>query len=304
MLKLILTALINTIKIMPLPMVRGVGSVVGFVFGNVLRHHRSDAFEALERSMPELSAQERRRTINTMYRLQGVSFMELTWYSMRGMDTFRGAIEFENEEYADEALALGKGILALTAHFGVYELLPMATAALGHKVSIIVKPIKNKSADEIVARIRAHEGVTYLPRDNSYRDCLKALRRNEVVGMIIDQNMTRESGIFVDYFGKPACTSPGLAYMAAQSKAPVVPVFFHRKEDGTLVLKIQKPILPPIDRSPEAIQEATQLYTKVIEDEVRKHPEQWIWMHRRWKTTPVGGDVGVGIKKQVIHKKS
>lgn len=287
MLKLILNALVYTIKIMPLPMVRGLGTVVGFVFGNVLRHHRSDAFEALERSMPELSAQERKRTINTMYRLQGVNFMELTWYAMRGMDTFRSAIEFENEEHLAEALALGKGILALTAHFGPYELMPMATSALGHKVSIIVKQIKNESVDEVITKIRSHEGVTYLPRDNSYRDCLKALRRKEVVGMIIDQNMTRESGIFVDYFGKRACTSPGLAYMAAQSKAPVVPVFIHRKDDGTFVLKIQKPLLPPVDRSPETIQEATQLYTKVIEDEVRKHPEQWIWMHRRWNTQPV-----------------
>lgn len=285
MLKVILVIFVKTISIMPLPMVRGVGVVVGFFFGNVLRHHRSDAFEALKRSLPGLTARECRRTINTMYRLQGVNFMEFFWYSMQGLDTFRDAVEFENEEYVAEALAHEKGILALAAHFSIYELMPMATVAMGHKVSIIVKPIKTKSVDEVLTKIRTHEGLTYLPRDNSYRDCLKALRRKEVVAMVIDQNMTRDSGIFVDFFGKPACTSPGLAYLAAQSKAPVVPVFIHRKDDGTYVLKIQKPILPPVDRSPEAIQAATQLYTKVIEDEVRKHPEQWIWMHRRWKTT-------------------
>jgi KDO2-lipid IV(A) lauroyltransferase len=106
--------------------------------------------------------------------------------------------------------------------------------------------------------------------------------------MIIDQNMTRNEGIFVEFFGKNASTSPGLAYMAAQSKAPVIPAFMCRKPDGRHVLKFQPELEPPEDRTPESIHEATQRYTKIIEDAIREAPEQWIWMHRRWKTQPKG----------------
>ncbi|MDF7806831.1 lysophospholipid acyltransferase family protein [Pontiellaceae bacterium B12219] len=293
MYKILLTILVKTLSSLPLPMVRGVGRLVGFIFGNVVRHHRADAFQALEQSLPGLSPRECKRIINTMYLWQGVNFMEGMWYTFRGLDRVREVVEFENEEYVEQALAKGKGILALTAHFGNFEIMPMATVALGHKMSVIVKPIRNKAVEEVYNKYRACEGVTYLPRDNSYRDCLKALRRQEVVGMIIDQNMTRDSGIFVDYFGRPACTSPGLAYMAAQSKAPVVPVFVYRKKNGHFVLKLQPPLDPPEDRKPETILKATQLYTKIIEDAVRNDPEQWIWMHRRWKTTQLEGQSGV-----------
>lgn len=282
---------------MPLPMVRGLGRVVGFVFGNMIRHHRKDAIEALARSMPELSPRECKRTINTMYHLQGINFMELIWYSSRGLSSVGEVIEVENVHFLEEALSREKGILALTAHFGNFELLPMATAALGHKMSVIVKPIKTPAVNEVMGDLRAHEGLTFLDRDHAYRDCLKALKRNEIVGMIIDQNMTRESGIFVDFFGEPACTSPGLAYMAAQSKAPVLPVFIHKKADGSYLLRVGRLIDPPVDRTPEVIQEATQLYTKVIEDAIREDPKQWIWMHRRWKTTRPAGVSGVARTK-------
>jgi KDO2-lipid IV(A) lauroyltransferase len=293
MLKLILNALLKLVSIMPLPMVRGLGYVIGFVFGNVLRHHRTDALEALERSMPELSPRECKRIINTMYHLQGVNFAELIWYSTKDQSVLLDAVEVENEHYITEALSRGKGVLALTAHFGNFELLMMEAGALGYKMTVIVKPIKNPAVQDVMTKLRDREGLTFLGRNNAYRDCLKTLRRKEFVGMIMDQNMTRDSGIFVDFFGKPACTSPGLAYMAAQSKAPVLPVFMQRKKDGRYLLEVQPPIDPPTDRTPEAILEATQLYTKVLEDAIRKDPKQWIWMHRRWKTTQIAGQSGV-----------
>jgi KDO2-lipid IV(A) lauroyltransferase len=293
MLKFILNALIKLISIMPLPMVRGLGYVIGFVFGNVLRHHRTDALEALERSIPELSPRECKRIINTMYHLQGVNFAELIWYSTKDRSRLFDVLEVENEHYITEALSRGKGVLALTAHFGNFELLTMATGALGYKMTVIVKPIKTPAVNEVMTKLRNYEGLTFLDRDNAYRDCLKALRRNEFVGMIMDQNMTRDSGVFVDFFGKPACTSPGLAYMSSQSKAPVLPVFIHKKKDGSYVLKVQPPIDPPVDRTPEVIHKATQRYTKVLEDAIREDPKQWIWMHRRWKTTPIEGQTGV-----------
>jgi KDO2-lipid IV(A) lauroyltransferase len=293
MLKALLTGLLKFIAALPLPMVHGLGRFVGFVFGGVIRHHREDAFQALERCMPELSPRECKRIVNTMYRLQGINGMEMVWYSMRGLEAVKKVVEVEGIEHVEKAMERGKGVLALTAHISNFELMLMATAALGYKLSVIVKRIKNEPINELVTKLRTHEGLTFLATSQAYRDCLKALRRNEVVGMIIDQNMTRGAGIFVNFFGKPACTSPGLAFMAAQSKAPVVPVFIYRKPEGGFRLKVHPMIEPPENRTPEAIQTATQIYTNVIEDAIRVAPEQWIWMHRRWKTQPLEGDSGM-----------
>ncbi|QBG46532.1 hypothetical protein EGM51_03635 [Verrucomicrobia bacterium S94] len=289
MVKALLTFLLWLVGILPLFMVRGLGVFIGFIFGSVIRHHRADAFQALELSIPELSAAERRKTVNTMYRLQGIHFVEFIWYSMKGLDEVNRAVEIEGREHADEAFKRGKGVIALTAHIGCFELMPMATAAQGYKLSTIVKKIKNEAVNEVIEKLRSHKGLTFLASRNAYRDCLKALRRNEAVGMIIDQNMTRQQGIFSDFFGRPACTSPGLAYMAAQSQAPVVPVFIYRKPDGTFRLKIQPMLEPPADRSDEAVFAATQQYNDIIEAAVREAPEQWIWMHRRWNTKPLEG---------------
>lgn len=289
MVKAVLSFLLWFVGIMPLFIVRGLGACVGFIFGRVLRHHRDDAFEALERSIPELSSEERKKTINRMYGLQGIHFIEFIWYSMKGLGRVAQAVEVEGREHVDEALERGKGIIALTAHIGCFELMPMATAAMGYKLSTIVKKIKDEAVNEVVEKLRTHQGLTFLASRNAYRDCLKALRRNEAVGMIIDQNMTRDQGIFVDFFGRPACTSPGLAFMAAQSQAPVVPVFIYRKPDGNFRLKIHPMLEPPADRSEGAVHEATQAYNHMIEDAVREAPEQWIWMHRRWKTKQLEG---------------
>ncbi len=290
MLKVILTSLLKLIAWLPLPIIHGFGCFVGFVFGHVVRHHRADAFLALERSFPKLSPGECKRIINTMYRLQGINMGEMIWYSMRGIEAIGQAIEMEGVENFERAQARGKGVIVLTAHIGNYELMPMITASKGIKLSVIVKRIKNETINQVIEKLRTHEGLTFLSTKHAYRDCLKALRRNEAVGMIIDQNMTRKEGVFVDFFGKPACTSPGLAFMAAQSKAPVVPAFIHRKADGGFVFKVHPLMEPPEDRSPESTHAATQLYTKTIEDAIRETPEQWIWMHRRWRTTRAEGN--------------
>ncbi len=274
----------------PLPAARGIGRFIGFVFGRVIRHHRDDAFLQLERSLPELSPSECKRIINSMYTLQGINTLEMIWYSMRGLKKLENTIELEGREHLEEALKRGKGALLLSAHFGNYELSAMAVSIHGYKLSPVVKTIRNKTVNEVIQQLRDHEGLTFLPSKNAYRDCLKVLRKNELVGMIIDQNMTRDEGIFIDFFGKQACSSPGLAFMAAQSKAPVVPIFIYRTPDGGFRQKLFPLIEPPADRKPETIHAATQAYNKLVEDVIRETPEEWIWMHRRWKTIPLEGD--------------
>jgi KDO2-lipid IV(A) lauroyltransferase len=106
---------------------------------------------------------------------------------------------------------------------------------------------------------------------------------------MLDQNMTRTEGVFVDFFGRPACTTPGLAYLAAQSQAPVVPIFLLRNPDHRHTFRVLPVIDPPPDRQPDTMREYTQRYTAVLEGVIREHPDQWIWIHRRWRTQPASG---------------
>lgn len=290
MLKLIVIAIGRFIGLVPLPIVYGLGRGAGCIYGRIIRYHRKDAFAALERSLPGKSSKEYRRIVNKVYRNIGLTLMEAIHYYLKGPASTKAVMTLENKHHLEKALSRGKGAIILTAHFGNFDLLPLIATHQGYKITLIARGMHNKTINDLSFKMRQREGITCLPKRNAYRDCLKALRRKELVGIILDQNMTRKEGVFVDYFGKPACTSPGLAFMAAQSQAPVVPAFIYRQPKGRHIVKLLPPIDPPADRSPESIREATQTYTKIIEDTVRETPDHWIWIHRRWRTVPPSTD--------------
>lgn len=270
----------------PLPMALAIGRGLGWIFGSVIRYHRRDAIAALQRSFPDKSLAEIRSIVSRMYAGLGMNVMEL----IRLMDPRGGypgdLLETVGAEHITAALARKKGVIVLSAHTGNWDLLCTMAPAWGYPLTIITKNIKNKTINEIWMEIRGRYGLKFVPAHNSYRACLQALRKNEIIGFVLDQNMIRTEGIFVDFFGKPACTTPGLAYMSAQSGAPVVPVFMLRRPGGRHLMKVLPPIDPPPDRDSGTIRDYTQRYTRAIEDIVRDFPEQWIWIHRRWKTTP------------------
>ena len=125
---------------------------------------------------------------------------------------------------------------------------------------------------------------------NAARACLKALRANGLVGFMLDQSRPRDQGVFVTFFGQPASTSPGLAVLSSQAKAPVIPAFIQRRSDGGHLIRVLPAIDPPSDREPATVLRYTQIYTAILEREIRAQPDQWIWLHRRWKIAPLPGD--------------
>ena len=259
---------------------------MGWVYGSVIRHHRKDAVEALRRSFPEKNEAERLLILSSMYKNLGMNAVEELRMASTSPQYFDDHILWENESYAKEVLAAGKGLLVLTGHVGNWDMLCSIAPKFNYPTTIITKNIKNTAINSLWMEIRSRFGLKFVPAHNSYRQCLTALRKNEIVGFTIDQNMIDTEGVFVDFFGKQACTTPGLAYMSAQSGAAVVPVFMIRQEGGRHLVKLLPPIPPPPDRKPETISKYTQLYTKVMEDIIRLYPDQWIWVHRRWKTVP------------------
>ena len=273
----------------PLSAALAVGRGLGWFYGSVIRYHRRDALDALHRSYPEKSEREIQSIINRMYKNLGMNQVEILRLAGGAIDETNNRITIAGKEIVDQALQRGKGVMIMSAHFGNWDFLPMFTAKNYYPVTIISKDIKNKTINDVWMLTRKRFGVNIIPAHNSARDALRVLRRNELLGFIFDQNRPRDAGIFVDFFGRPACTSPGLAMLSAQVQAPVVPVFIHRTSDGNHVLQIFPMLEPPPDREAETVRKATQEYTKIIEDQIRQYPEQWIWLHRRWKTKPLPG---------------
>ena len=284
--KLILTAITAFFSCLPLGVALAIGRGLGWIYGSVIRYHRQDAIEALKRAFPQKPQSEILEIVRRMYANLGMNLVEVLRLGKVTDEFLRDSIQVEGEEHGRTALLRNRGAVILTGHLGNWDLLASIVPRLGYPLTVISKDIKNKGLNEFWMKIRQRFGVKFVPAHNSYRTCLTTLKKNELIGFILDQNMIRSEGVFVDFFGKPACTTPGLAYMSAQSGAPVVPVFMLRRGNGCHVVKVLPPLDPPPNREPATIQEFTQRYTKIIEDVVRQYPDQWIWIHRRWKTVP------------------
>lgn len=262
------------------------GRRAGGLLEHLIRYHRRDAFDALRRAFPGEPETRIRRIVRDMYEHLGMTLAESLRLLDEPIGQIKARIEWRGIEILERERASGRGVCLLTAHAGNWELACAVLPLFGLPVTIVAKPIRGRALAEYVRGVRTRFGLQVLPSRNSYRDCLRALRRNDLLGFVLDQNMTRYEGVFVDFFGRPACTTPGLAHIAARSGARIVPAFAERREDGRHVIHVHPPLDPPPDTEPETLRAATQEYTKRIEDHVRAFPDQWIWIHRRWRTVP------------------
>ena len=192
----------------------------------------------------------------------------------------RDWIDYEGFEHYLEAKRRGKGVLFATGHLGNWELSAYAHALLTEPMQIVVRPLDNTQLDRFVAARRALSGNGVIERKDFARGLLRALKNNEAVGILVDQNALDSEGVFVDFFGRPACTSPVFARVAAHSGATVLPGFAVWRQNR-FVLKFY----PPLDLTGDAVAD-TQIIQHAVERAIREHPDQWLWIHRRWKTQP------------------
>lgn len=272
---------------LPLGWARAVARHWGWMLAHVVRLRRAYVLATLARCFPEKSPRERRSIYADVCVHQALNLMELMRYVGGKREELGGLFEAHHLERAAEAHARGKGVLILIAHFGNYPLLALQVPKLfRYPLSIVYKPLKNKALDELWWGLQAQAGITGIPGHNAYRACVRALRNNELIGFMLDQNRPAAQGVFVDFFGQSASTTPGLALLSAQTGAPVVPVFLRRAPDGRHVLDVLPILEPPPDREAETIRAYTAACTKLIEAEIRRNPEQWLWLHKRWKSRP------------------
>ncbi len=197
-------------------------------------------------------------------------------------------VSVEGIEHLRAAADGGRGVLALTAHFGNWELLGVAHTLLGLPATLVVRPLDSAFANRLAERLRVRTGAELVAKRRALRPVLRALRRGRMVGILLDQNASRAEGVFVPFFGRPASTSRSLALLSLRSAVPIVPVFIHRERDGRHRIVIEPAIAAPPSGPPEAaIFELTAECVRRTEATIRRWPEQWLWLHRRWRTSPV-----------------
>lgn len=276
--------------LLPRPVARAVCISIGLAAYTVYPRLWRVGMRNLAIAFPQTSMKERKRILRQVYKNLGRQMAEFCLfprYSLKSVDRIAVYDGFEN--FA-EAEARGKGVLFITAHFGGWEIGSFVHSLHGHPLNIVIRPLDNPYLNAMVDGYRTRHGNSTFPKQDFARGLLSSLKRGETVGILMDTNMTPPQGAFVDFFGVPACTAIGLARVALHTDAAVVPGFtIWDKELGKYRIRFDPAIKLVRTGDDEADSIAnTAAFTKVIESYVARYPEQWLWVHRRWKTRPAG----------------
>lgn len=218
-----------------------------------------------------------------------VDVIRIPNFVKEGINTY---IRAENLDILEKARKEGKGAIILTGHFGNWELMGAWMAQNKQNIRVVGSPLVNPWLDKLVVNMRNQAGYQNITRGQGTREILRALKRGDVVGMLIDQDMKDISGVFVNFFGKKAHTPTGPLVLAAKFNVPIIPMFMHLTENLTYHVTCY----PPIELIDTGNLEAdlisnTQKCSDIYESVIRRHPEQWVWFHKRWKRQPADGDV-------------
>lgn len=246
------------------------------------RRYRRVAIKNLSSAYPDWSKAQVRETAKSTCRHFAKGMLEFLYLLNLPTEELGRWIDLEGSEHLDEALSKGHGAILITAHLGNWELFARKLALSGYKLNVIARNSDDPTMTGTANKMREKAGYHVLDKKNSALPAIRALKRNEVLGILPDQNTF--TGVFVDFFGMPCATATGPAVFALRSGAPVMCGFARRTEEG----RFKAVIYPPLDVSitgneEEDIHRLTQLLTKAIEDEIRKDPSQWLWLHDRWK---------------------
>ena len=275
---------LNSLAYSPLPVANLLARGYAFLLDLALPRLRRVALANLAMALPNAGPREHVRIVDGVFRSIARLLVTLAKFPAMNPANIREWIRYEGYEHFEEARRRGKGVLFATAHLGNWELSAFAHALMTAPMNVVVRPLDNPRIDRLIERRRTLSGNRLIEKKDFARGILKALAVNEAVGILIDQNASLDSGVFVDFFGIPACAGTGFVKLAAHTGAAVIPGFALWSEaEHKYILRF----FPPVAMTGDPHGDTARLHA-VLESVVRQNPDQWLWIHRRWKTRPPG----------------
>lgn len=250
--------------------------------------HRRIALRNLALAFPEKGIKEREAIARSAFTNLGRVAAEFTFTPRLSERNIGRYVSFEGLENFHRAREKGKGVIFLTAHYGNWEWMAAAFPLFsGHPSYVVFRPMDSRFLDGVVQRLRTSTGNRSIPKQKAMGQILRLLKGGKTVGILLDQNMAWQEGVFVDFFGEEACTNTGMALLALKTGAAVLPVFNLRGKDGRYraIIEPEIPLIRTTNKDADVLQN-TQLFTRVIERYIRDDPDHWLWVHQRWKTRP------------------
>jgi KDO2-lipid IV(A) lauroyltransferase len=281
--------LVKSVGALPRPLARAAGITIAWTVYLLHRKLRRVGMRNLELAFPEKSRRERKNILRGVFTSLGRQAAEVCLFPKYTRENVSKVVVYEGFENFERALDRGKGVLFLTGHLGAWELSAFAHSLYGYPLNIVMRPLDNPYLDRMAREYRTMHGNKAVDKDFA-RGLISAMRKGETVGVLMDTNMIASQGVFVDFFGIPACTASGVARVALKTDAAVIPGFTIW---DPVLQKYRLRFDPPVELVRSENTEAdvvanTAKFTKLIEEYARKYPDQWLWVHRRWKTRPEG----------------
>ncbi|MGC9319698.1 MAG: lysophospholipid acyltransferase family protein [Armatimonadota bacterium] len=273
-------------RLLPLRWLQGIGNAAGWLIYHLMSARRRLALDNIRRALGDrLTERQRRQAVLASMRNMAKTMLELLKLPAMSEQELAELAPFQGEEHLRRAARAGMGVIVVTPHFGNWEILAARIAQLGYRVSVVARDANDPATARIINRCRESAGERVLERDQ-VREMLRTLRNGGLLGILPDQH-GGEMGIWIDFMGHPASTVTGPASLAAHTGATIVPAFARRTEDEHIDIYVLPPLqLPDTGDREGDVRRTTQMINDVFTQQIRAHPEQWLWMHKRWRTPP------------------
>jgi KDO2-lipid IV(A) lauroyltransferase len=290
------------VRAVPMAGVRALGHGLGYAAYALDASRRRIALENLAFAFPGRSLAERKALTRAMFAHFGAVLLELLKFGGYSREQMLAAADIEGEDRFRQARRQGRGVLFFTGHFGYWEMQAISHAITAEPLSVLARPLDNPHLHAMLEHTRTSTGNTVIYRQGAVRRMLRELTAGRDIAVLIDQHLHTDA-IYVGFFRRPAATTSALAALALRTGAPVIPVFALPMPHGRYRFIYEHPVEPPRADTPDAVREFTQRCTDVLEMYVRRHPELWMWMHRRWRDDRGSGigDPGSGIGGLGLH---
>lgn len=292
--KLLLNIVFHAYRLIPLWLTKLWGLSLAFLLNRVFKFRRKVIDLQMQRVYLDRDLKteaECAKIRNGFYRNFGLLISESLRLPSGRLDYLDGIVQCEGLEHLDAALAKKKGVLFLDGHIGNWELAGAALIRKGYPIGTITKEMKGDAGSLVQHMLRDATRLITYPKKNSIKEIFKGLKRNEAIVLMIDQNMTASEGEFVDFMGYPACTLNSLAVIAERTGAAVIPASVYRNPDGVTHKAIIWPEMElekPYDDRKKNVTHNTERFNRQLEEMIELAPDQWMWIHKRWKTRPEG----------------